>query len=329
MMKKTAFVTGASGFLGINLIRQLLKDNWDVVAFHRPSSNIKYLESFDIKRVQGDLTDYASIHDNMPERVDAVFHTAAITRLGAKHHEKQYIVNVTGTKNMLHCAMEKKAGRFIYTSSISSYGVYDFDITEKTPANINEKSCNYYNYTKYLAEKEVKKAAENGLHAVILNPCRIIGPYDTRNWINLIKMVRDNYFLMVPRGVGMICHVDDIARAHLSAAEKGIPGENYLLGGERASFKDLINVTIKILNRKPLMYLVPAWLLNFVGYLSSACALVLDADPGLTIEKARLFNANVTCNYQKAIQQLDYQVSPVEKTIRDSCEWLMKEGTFK
>jgi nucleoside-diphosphate-sugar epimerase len=324
-MKKKAFVTGGNGFLGVNLIKQLLENNWEVVAFHRPTSNLKYLKYLNVELVEGNLTDYQSIYQGMPEKVDAVFHAAANTKLGARHHEQQYVVNVIGTKNMLYCAKQKKAKHFIYTSSISAYGVFEHDISENTPSNIHGKRSNYYNYTKYLAEQEVKKAAREGLHAVIMNPCRIIGPYDTHNWASFIKMVHDKKYFIVPKGVGMVCHVRDVAKAHLIAVENGNSGENYLLGGKRASFKDIANATSRIINKNPVRHETPSWLIKLVGHISAILANIFKKEPLLTPEKARLLTSRVTCNFQKAKNHLNYQSTPFEKTIEETFRWIKKE----
>jgi len=165
-----------------------------------------------------------------------------------------------------------------------------------------------------------------GLHAVILNPCRIIGPYDAQNWASFIKMVHDRRFFIVPKGIGMICHVRDVARAHLIAVENGKAGENYLLGGRKASFKDIAIATARIINKSPPRHETPSWLIRLIGRASEVFASLFNKEPLLTPEKARLLTSRVTCNFQKAKNHLNYQSTRFEKTIEDSFKWIKKEN---
>ena len=116
----------------------------------------------------------------MPEEVDAVFHLAGDTSTWSKNNDRQYRINVEGTVNMLDAAVEKKARRFIYTSSISAFGFHDGPVSEETVSTAMQSGVNYHK-TKYLAEQEVKKRSGK-LQTVVLNPCNVIGPYDRINW---------------------------------------------------------------------------------------------------------------------------------------------------
>ncbi|MBX2844246.1 MAG: NAD-dependent epimerase/dehydratase family protein [Flammeovirgaceae bacterium] len=132
---------------------------------------------------------------------------------------------------MVNCALEKKAKRFIHTSYIAVYGFQTGTIDETTLSTAMKSEINYFK-TKYLAEIIVKKAiAEKGLDAIILNPCHLMGTYDQYNWVQLIQSVNQDNLPGIPPATGLFCHVEEVAKAHISAFEKGITGENYILAG--------------------------------------------------------------------------------------------------
>ena len=117
MRQKTAFVSGASGFIGVNLVKQLGLQGWDVTALHRDSSDLAYLSRFPAQRVIGDITNAASLDAVMPAGVDAVFHVAGNVSFDAAGDAAQNSDNIEGTRNMVDIALKKKAGRFIAVSS--------------------------------------------------------------------------------------------------------------------------------------------------------------------------------------------------------------------
>ena len=104
-MEKNAFVTGATGFLGINLVQNLLQQGWKVTVLHRPQSNLTYLNQFDLTKVVGRIEDYTTLETAMPDNIDVVFHVAANTGAWSKLDKQQYQDNVVGTRNVVKCSM--------------------------------------------------------------------------------------------------------------------------------------------------------------------------------------------------------------------------------
>ena len=125
MTSKTAFVSGATGFIGVNLVKQLVALEWDVTAMHRASSNIQYLSKFPVRRVVGDITELESLLRIMPDNIDAVFHVAGNVSFDSAGDIAQNRDNIDGTKNMISCSIDKKVSRFIHTSSGASWGLQD------------------------------------------------------------------------------------------------------------------------------------------------------------------------------------------------------------
>ena len=166
---KTAFVTGGSGFLGMNLIERLLTEKWKVTTMDLSSSNARYLEDVGVQLAIGDITDPVSCENALPKNTDAVFHVAGNTSHWKLGDQLQTKVNVVGTRNMVNASLKKNAHRFIYTSSIAAYGFQPEKITEETKSSADNFWINYFR-TKRLAELEVHDGIKQGLDAVIINP---------------------------------------------------------------------------------------------------------------------------------------------------------------
>jgi nucleoside-diphosphate-sugar epimerase len=212
MSGKTAFVTGATGFVGINLVSALRDAGWNVTALHRKTSNTRYLAPLGAALVVGDITDRASLERGMPENVDAVFHVAASLSLEGRGDAQQTRINVEGTRNVVEVALAKNAKRFIHTSSMAAYGLQDGDVDETTRSTALDTPINYFR-TKRLAEEEVDRGIANGLDAVIVNPSNIVGPYDTQSWARMFKLVHTGTLPGVGPGSGSFCHVREVVGA--------------------------------------------------------------------------------------------------------------------
>jgi dihydroflavonol-4-reductase len=147
-MTKTAFVTGATGFLGTNLVKQLVLLGWQVSALKRANSDTQEFCGINVTWHDGDITLKKSVIHACPENVDAFFHVAADTNLWRKKNAQQNSVNLTGTENAIDAAITKYAKRFIHTSSIAAFGVHLSTIDENSEQKGDHSFCNYYR-TKY------------------------------------------------------------------------------------------------------------------------------------------------------------------------------------
>ncbi len=323
---KTAFITGSTGFLGLNLIEELKRQDWKITAFHLPGADLKYLSRYDVLKMKGNMNDYDTLADAIPYGVDAVFHVAGNTSMWSKNDKQQYRDNVIGTQNIVNAAFEKKAKKLIYTSSISAYGYHKNPVSETTRSNALNCNMNY-NKTKFLAEQIVKRAAAKGLPAVILNPVNIIGPYDINNWTKqFVKPVYNNKLLVIPPGKAMWCYVKDVAKAHINAVEFGKTGENYLLGGIEASFKDIVNEIERQFGKKLSTHVQSKYVLKLLTVLLSLKSQIDGKEPALTLAKYKRAVGSITCNYEKAVKTLSYNTTPIETMIKDSFDWLRREN---
>jgi nucleoside-diphosphate-sugar epimerase len=324
-MPETAFVTGATGFVGLNLVEQLLARGWRVVALHRAGADLKYLTRMPAERAVGDITDADSLLRALPEGADAVFHVAGDINLWSRRNALQDRVNIEGTRNMVRAALARRARRFVHTSSISAYGLQRGRLDERTPQLGKYSSVNY-NRSKHLAEEEVRAGIARGLDAVILNPGAILGPYDTRGYARIVKRIAAGTLPGVPPGALPFCDVREVAKAHVAAFERGGKGENYLLGGADASFVELFREIGTVLGKPVPSRPTPGWLLRLLGAAGALRGALTGTEPALTPEMARQATRELTCDCSKAIAALGYRAVPLRDMVRDGVAWLAAEG---
>lgn len=321
-MAKTAFVTGATGFVGLNLIRELLDQDWEVIAMHRSTSDLSYLTPLrGVERVIGDVTDKHSLRGLIPRNVDCVFHTAGNTSLWERSHVEQLKVNVKGTRHVLRAALEAHARRFVHTSSIVAYGLHGGTITEETPTRGNASPINYVR-SKALAEREVRKAANHGLKTVLINPAHMIGPYDTANWARMFRLVQQRRLPAVPAGGGSFAHVREVARGMIAAAEQGRVGHNYLLGGAQLSYLGLVKQISEVLGVRRRVLVAPARVLDAYARVEEWVAPLFGREPDITRDAVALLSENFYCSSKKAENELGYRTQTAEKMLSDCLRWL-------
>ena len=321
------FVTGATGFLGTNLVHLLIKEGVEVTAIKRKTSNLTAFKDLPINWVEGDVLDIQSLQQACPNSVDVIFHIAADTSMWSAKNEMQTKINLQGTANIIQVATDKKAKRLVHTSSIAAYGLHhDQVITEQTEQKGDQCFANYYR-TKLASEQLVKRSVEDGkLDAVILNPCHLVGPWDYHNWSQMLTMVAEGKLPGVPPGYGSFCHIEQVAKAHLKAAKVGRSGENYILSGCNASFVEFVAVIGKLLNKKVPAKPMPQWVLSLVGHVSVFFAKFTGKEPNMTPEKVLIVSEVLKVSSQKAQTELDYRVDiPLEQMLEDCYHWMQQQ----
>ncbi|WP_169577542.1 SDR family NAD(P)-dependent oxidoreductase [Sinimarinibacterium sp. CAU 1509] len=324
-MGKTAFVTGATGFVGLNLVEHLCEQGWHVIALHRAQSDLSGLDRLPkVERVIGDVTDARSLSAVVPRGVDCVFHAAGNTSLWSKSHVEQLKVNVRGTRNVVRAALEARAKRFIHTSSIVAYGLHSGVITEETPTRGSAVGINYVR-SKALSEREVRKGLSAGLKAVIVNPSNILGRYDTASWSRLFRLVKQGRLPAVPPGGGSFCHATEVARALVVAAEQGKVGQNYLLGGAQASYVGLVKAISDSLGLKRRVVAVHPRILTAYAQIEEWIAPLFGREPDVTVDAVELLSQNLYCSSRLAERELGYQPRKLDEMIVDCRDWMRAE----
>jgi len=322
---RRAFVTGANGFLGLNLVEQLCAGGWGVVGLYQPGTSTCYAEAFPVTLVAGDITAPMQVEAAMPDLPDAVFHTAAMTSIWSRRNALQTRVNIEGTHNVARIALAKGARRLVHTSTWNTFGMGRETINEGTPQTGARSWINYVR-SKALAEEEVRRVGADGLAAVILNPGHLIGRYDTRNWGRLIRMVNDGTLPGVPAVQSRFCHAEAVAGAHIAAAERGRAGETYLLPGIQASFREVLETIGRIIGKPVPKRDLPMPLLHLVARFKVLKANLTGREPDLTPEGIALMVNDPEIVSDRAKRELGYEPASLETMVADACGWMKREG---
>ncbi|HVI89589.1 MAG TPA: hopanoid-associated sugar epimerase [Dongiaceae bacterium] len=328
----TALVTGAAGFVGSAVVRQLLERGETVRAFVRPSSDLRNLSDLKIEILRGDLTDRRSI-DQAIQGCDSLFHVAADYRLWVPNPAAMFAANVEGTRQMMLAAGEAGVKRIVYTSSVATLGLLpegaaaDED-TLATPADM----IGPYKQSKFEAEKVVKQMiAAAGLPAVIVHPSTPIGPRDLKP-TPTGKIVVDAASGRMPGFVDTglnVVHVDDVAIGHLQAFEHGRIGERFILGSENLTLAEILAIVARLCNRRPPSLRIPHDVVMPIAGLAEIWARLTGKEPFATRDGVRLARKKMFFTCDRAIRQLGYQPRPAEAAIADAVQWFAANGYLR
>lgn len=323
---KNILVTGATGFIGSNLVIELLKQRYNVRAFHRSTSNVITLKGIDVKHVIGDILDKDSLRKGV-EGCDTVFHTAALVSFWKGDRDKQYKINVEGTRNVVEACVRVRVNKLVHISTIAALG-YRTDgdlIDEKTTYNWGPRYS--YRYTKYLAELEVLKGIEKGLNATIVNPSIVIGPRDINAHGGIIvRGIKRGQFPAYIEGGMNLVSVHDVVMGVIAAAHLNSCGERYILGGVNLIIKEVFELAAKVVSGKFPGIKAPIWLVKFAAKGFDLFGHLTGIKLGLTsdlISAAGLYN---WYSIEKAKQELGYQPTSIEDAMREAYEWYKENG---
>jgi len=326
-------ITGASGFVGSAVLRQLISAGHSVRALVRPKSDRRNLSGLPVEVVEGDLTDRRSL-DAAVEGCSGLFHVAADYRLWVPKPTEMYETNVTGTRNLMLAAANAGIKRIVYTSSVSAVGLNPdgSPADETTPACL-EDMIGHYKKSKFLAEAEVRRLCdETGLPVVIVNPSTPIGPRDikpTPTGRIIVSAASGRMPAYVDTGLNLV-HVDDVAIGHLLAFEHGAVGERYILGGRNMTLREILIGLASITRQKPPRVRLPRHLVFPIAYLSESWArLTGGGEPQVTVDGVRMSKKMMFFTCEKARQALGFNPRPVEEALADAVAWFQKNGYIR
>lgn len=321
-------VTGAPGFIGAHVTKMLLEQGRDVRAMARPGEDLGNLKGLDLDICHGDLLDEKSLRSAL-EGVTHIFHLAAIYALWLPRPEAMYEVNVEGTRRFLSLAMESgQIERVVYTSSIAAVGVKPGEelADERTP--FNQWEADDYIRSKYIAELEVRELIRQGLPAVIVNPALPVGPGD-RGPTPTGAVIRDTILGRYPGyfkgGINFI-DVEDVARGHLLAEDKGRVGESYLLSNTNCSIMDFLDLVSEVIGKK-----LPRRELSVEAMLAYGRAAKLWSDfvsrkaPRATPKSVRYAAQYLYYDNRKTVDELGLTFKTKRETIERAARWFESE----
>ncbi len=323
-------ITGASGFVGSAVLRQLIAAGHTVRALVRPNSDRRNLTELPVEIVTGDLTDRASL-DRALLGCSALFHVAAVYRLWVPQPQEIYDANVNGTRNLMIAAANAGVKRIVYTSSVATLGLTrdGSPADEDTPVSLVDM-IGHYKRSKFLAEAEVKKfVEEQGLPVVIVNPSTPVGPRDikpTPTGRIIVDALSGRMPAYVDTGLNLV-HVDDVAVGHLLAFDRGTIGERYVLGARNMTLKEILTELAAITGRQAPRIRLPHDLVLPIAYVSEAWArLTHGNEPRVTVVGVRLAKKKMFFSSEKAKRVLGYHPRPIEEALRDAVDWFRRNG---
>jgi dihydroflavonol-4-reductase len=323
------FVTGATGFLGSHVARQLLAKGADLRLLLRTTSRTCNIAGLAAEHVLGDLRDPDSLKKGMAG-CEFVFHVAADYRLWALNHQELYDSNVEGTRNVLQAARDSGVRRVIYTSSVATMGFGNNGrlTDEKSPVTLSNMIGDYKR-SKFMAEQLVIEAGRSGQNVVMVNPTTPVGERDikpTPSGQIVVDFLRRKFPAYVDTGLNLV-DVTDCAEGHLLAMEKAQPGERYILGGENLTLKQILDKLAALTGLPSPKIRLPYAVALATGIVDTlVVGKMLKREPRVTIDAVRMGRKKMFVTSAKAERDLGWNPRPVEDALRRAVEWFQANG---
>ena len=318
-------VTGATGLLGNNVVRELLARGIRPRVLVRETSDLRPLEGLEVERFEGDIRDPQQVMAAC-QGMDAVVHAAGYVKIGWLNPEIYQAINVQGTQNVAE-AVHQQGGRMIHVSTVNTLGVVAAgEIADEESNNRPIVPCPYVE-SKRLAEEKIFQLTEEGLDAVIVQPGYLLGPWDWKPSSGAMLLeVASRFTPLAPRGGMSLCDARDVAQGILAAIERGTCGRNYILAGHNMSYIDSWRLFAEITGSRQPWKRVGFLPIRLVGRINDLVTRITGKEPKLNSAATRLSSMFHYFSSERAQNELGYQVRAVESLVRDSWEWFCEYG---
>jgi dihydroflavonol-4-reductase len=331
------FVTGASGFIGANLVHELLARKHQVRTLLRPGSDLRGLREAQFERVEGDLSDVAKLKEAM-QGCDWCFHVAASYHLWLRDYRPMYAANVEGTRNIIEAAASAGCLRVIYTSTVGCIGLPEPIHGRITPSDeatpVSEKQmCNHYKRSKWQAEQVATQCVRDGLPIIIVNPSTPVGPRDVKPTPTgqvIVDFLNRRMPAYIDTGLNWV-HVRDVAIGHILAAQHGSIGERYILGNAEGNWtmKQAFAVLEEVTGIRAPRLRIPYSVALGAAYANEPLAWLTGRPPKAPLAGVRMARHKMYFNPAKAIRELGLPQTPPKQALADAAEWFRQNGYVK
>jgi dihydroflavonol-4-reductase len=323
MSAKTSLVTGANGFLGCHVVRALISRGDTVRALARDNADISALRAINCEIVRGDVRDLDSLR-KATKGCDEVYHVAADYRLWVVDEAPMYAANVEGTRNVITAARENGVTRIVHTSTVGALGIpHGASGREDTPVTV-DAMVGPYKRSKFLAERIAEEAARAGAPVVIVNPSTPIGPLDykpTPTGRMIVDFLNRRMPAYLDTGLNLV-GVEDCARGHLLAAERGRIGEKYILGGENLSLAELFAHLARLSGIPAPKVRIPyAVAYGFALGAEAFARAVTHKAPRASLTEVRMARKKMFFDSSKAKGELGYEPGPIDPALRRAIDF--------
>jgi dihydroflavonol-4-reductase len=321
-------VTGGTGFVGANLVRELLADGHTVRVLARRGGDRRALEGCRVEIVEGDLLEDESVRAAVAG-ARRVYHVAADYRLWAPDSAVLYRANVDGTRAVLAAAAEAGAERIIYTSTVGAVGIPKDGSPgdERTPVSLADM-VGAYKASKFLAERVADEWAARGAPVITVNPSAPVGPWDvkpTPTGQMIVDFLKGKMVASLDTGLNLV-HVRDVARGHILAGDRGRVGQRYILGHRNLPLLEIFQMLATLTGIPAPRFRVPyavAWL-TAVGM--EGLARLRGGAPQVPLTAVRMARKRMYFSAAKAVTELGLPQTPVEQALRDGVDWFVERG---
>ncbi|MDQ2832882.1 MAG: NAD-dependent epimerase/dehydratase family protein [Acidobacteriota bacterium] len=323
------FITGATGFVGSHVASRYAVEGASLRLLTRQTSRLDSLAGLDAETVKGDLRQVGKLRSAL-SGCDALVHVAADYRLWVRNPDEMYAANVAGTRELLKLAREVGIPRVVYTSSVATMG-FKADgtiVDEATPVSLTDM-IGHYKRSKFLAEREAIEAARAGQQVMILNPTTPIGSGDAKPTPTgriIVDFLNKKFPAYVDTGLNLV-DVDEVARMHVAALERGTPGERYILGGENLTLKQILDRMSAIAGLpSPRMKVPHAVAMVFAFFDEAITGRLREREPRATVEAVRMGKKMMFASSARAERELGFRIVPIYDALRTAIEWFVENG---
>ncbi|MCP5516012.1 MAG: NAD-dependent epimerase/dehydratase family protein [Verrucomicrobiales bacterium] len=330
------FVTGASGFVGANLVQALTARGHTVKALIRPDSDRSGLAGAAYEAVGADLQDRPALTAAL-RGCDWCFHVAASYHLWLPDYAPMYAANVEGTRSVLTAAADAGCQRIVYTSTVGCLalpeqgpeGVIPAD--ESRTAPLEQVVKNPYKHSKWLGEEVARELAGQGMPVVIVNPSAPVGPRDSKPTPTgqiILDFLRRRLPAYLDTGLNWV-HVRDVAEGHILAAEKGRIGERYLLGNGEGNWtlKQALDTLAEITGIPAPGFQAPYWLAYAGALAAEGWAKLSGQRPKAPLAGVRMARYKMFFDPSKAVRDLGLPQTPPRQALADAVDWFRPRAT--
>jgi nucleoside-diphosphate-sugar epimerase len=317
------FLTGGTGFIGGEVVRQLRGRGDDVVCLVRNPAKGKAVEALGCELVAGDLRDVEAIRNGMND-CDAVIHAAAIYEVGIPTSQRQAMrdANVGGTERVLGAARDAKIAKVVYVSTVGVFGNTDGRVVDESYEHPAKSFTSCYEETKWEAHQVAKRLIAEGLPCTIVQPGGVYGPGDTSSIGELLNQFLAGKMPLIPFPDLGIClsHVEDIATGILLALDGGRPGEAYVISGPATTVREAIETVAGVTGRKAPKHALPVPLMKAMIPIGPLVGKLMGQPPNLRELISSADGVTFWASYEKAKSELGYEPRGLEAGLRATLE---------
>ena len=327
-------VTGAAGFIGSSVARELVGRGAHAVALVEPGGDVANLEGLDVEVVTGDLRDPDAV-TKATDGCRMVFHIAALYRFWAKHPEDFYDINVNGTRRVLDAARSAGCERLVYTSTVGTLGLHgattEDPVDETSYAHIDHLFGGY-KQSKYVAEHEVLRAGAEGQPVVLVQPTTPVGPRDrgpTPTGRTVLEILNGRFPGYVDTTLNIV-DVEDVAHGHVLAAERGTVGRSYILGGENLTLRQVLEALAAATGVAASTREFPGSFALVAAHLSGLIeGRLLRREPTIPLEAAKMSTTHMSFDDRRARSELGYTSRPAAVALARAARWFVDAGYIR